>query len=175
MKQVEHTNSEREMLVRVRHPFLVNLWGTFADPRNLYMVMDFVAGGELFSLLRKSQVSLRASSLLLSRFILRRLTGAVAFCLGFASASPTLSRSSTRPKSRSRSTTFTRSTSSTATLSLKTSSSERTDTSKSPTLGLPSMCRTLRGLFAVRRIIWRRRLCRVRGTTRVLIGTLWGC
>jgi protein kinase A len=57
MKQVEHTNSEREMLVRVRHPFLVNLWGTFGDLHNLYMVMDFVAGGELFSLLRKSQVS----------------------------------------------------------------------------------------------------------------------
>ncbi|CAD6576441.1 MAG: camp-dependent protein kinase catalytic subunit [Tremellales sp. Tagirdzhanova-0007] len=55
MKQVEHTNSEREMLVRVRHPFLVNLWGTFQDVNNLYMVMDFVAGGELFSLLRKSQ------------------------------------------------------------------------------------------------------------------------
>ena len=58
MKQVEHTNSEREMLERVRHPFLVNLWGTFKDSKNLYMVMDFVAGGELFSLLRKSQVSL---------------------------------------------------------------------------------------------------------------------
>ena len=58
MKQVEHTNSEREMLVRVRHPFLVNLWGTFQDVNNLYMVMDFVAGGELFSLLRKSQVGL---------------------------------------------------------------------------------------------------------------------
>ena len=56
MKQVEHTNSEREMLERVRHPFLVNLWGTFHDVNNLYMVMDFVAGGELFSLLRKSQV-----------------------------------------------------------------------------------------------------------------------
>ncbi|KEI39205.1 uncharacterized protein L969DRAFT_87146 [Mixia osmundae IAM 14324] len=55
MKQVEHTNSEREMLERVRHPFLVNLWGTFKDSRNLYMVMDFVSGGELFSLLRKSQ------------------------------------------------------------------------------------------------------------------------
>ncbi|WWD03140.1 hypothetical protein V865_001187 [Kwoniella europaea PYCC6329] len=37
------------------HPFLVNLWGTFQDVNNLYMVMDFVAGGELFSLLRKSQ------------------------------------------------------------------------------------------------------------------------
>lgn len=58
MKQVEHTNSEREMLERVRHPFLVNLWGTFKDAKNLYMVMDFVSGGELFSLLRKSQVGI---------------------------------------------------------------------------------------------------------------------
>lgn len=57
MKQVEHTNDERKMLQRVRHPFLITLWGTFQDSNNLYMVMDFVEGGELFSLLRKSQVS----------------------------------------------------------------------------------------------------------------------
>jgi protein kinase A len=56
MKQVEHTNDERRMLQEVKHPFLVTLWGTFQDSRNLYMVMDFVEGGELFSLLRKSQV-----------------------------------------------------------------------------------------------------------------------
>ncbi|KAL4760075.1 cAMP-dependent protein kinase catalytic subunit pkaC [Aspergillus foveolatus] len=55
MKQIEHTNDERRMLNRVRHPFLVTLWGTWQDARNLYMVMDFVEGGELFSLLRKSQ------------------------------------------------------------------------------------------------------------------------
>ncbi|KAA8650740.1 cAMP-dependent protein kinase catalytic subunit pkaC [Aspergillus tanneri] len=55
MKQIEHTNDERRMLNRVRHPFLVTLWGTWQDSRNLYMVMDFVEGGELFSLLRKSQ------------------------------------------------------------------------------------------------------------------------
>jgi protein kinase A len=55
MKQVEHTNSERAVLEVVRHPFLVNLWGTFSDPTFLYMVMDFVPGGELFTLLRKSQ------------------------------------------------------------------------------------------------------------------------
>ncbi|KAI1103801.1 Pkinase-domain-containing protein [Jackrogersella minutella] len=54
MKQVEHTNDERRMLGEVKHPFLITLWGTFQDPRNLYMVMDFVEGGELFSLLRKS-------------------------------------------------------------------------------------------------------------------------
>ena len=57
MKQVEHTNDERRMLQRVKHPFLITLWGTFQDSKNLYMVMDFVEGGELFSLLRKSQVS----------------------------------------------------------------------------------------------------------------------
>lgn len=56
MKQIEHTNDERKMLQRVKHPFLITLWGTFQDSRNLYMVMDFIEGGELFSLLRKSQV-----------------------------------------------------------------------------------------------------------------------
>ncbi|KAL8973064.1 MAG: hypothetical protein Q9183_000187 [Haloplaca sp. 2 TL-2023] len=55
MKQVEHTNDERKMLQKVKQAFLVTLWGTFQDSKNLYMVMDFVEGGELFSLLRKSQ------------------------------------------------------------------------------------------------------------------------
>ncbi|QPH01272.1 cAMP-dependent protein kinase catalytic subunit [Epichloe festucae Fl1] len=54
MKQVEHTNDERRMLSDVKHPFLITLWGTFQDWKNVYMVMDFVEGGELFSLLRKS-------------------------------------------------------------------------------------------------------------------------
>jgi hypothetical protein len=60
MKQVEHTNDERRMLQRCRHPFLITLWGTWQDSKNLYMVMDFIEGGELFSLLRKSQVRLLA-------------------------------------------------------------------------------------------------------------------
>ena len=55
-RSVEHTNDERRMLQQVKHPFLITLWGTFQDSKNLYMVMDFVEGGELFSLLRKSQV-----------------------------------------------------------------------------------------------------------------------
>jgi serine/threonine protein kinase len=44
------------VLATVRHPFIVNLWGTFQDVNNLFMVMDFVPGGELFTLLRKSKV-----------------------------------------------------------------------------------------------------------------------
>ncbi|OAD00827.1 protein kinase A catalytic subunit [Mucor lusitanicus CBS 277.49] len=55
LKQVEHTNNERSILTKVQHPFIVNLWGSFQDCANLYMVMDFVPGGELFSFLRKSK------------------------------------------------------------------------------------------------------------------------
>ncbi|KAI9312729.1 kinase-like domain-containing protein [Dichotomocladium elegans] len=55
LKQVEHTNNEKNILESVANPFLVNLWGTFQDDSNLYMVMDYVPGGELFSVLRKSK------------------------------------------------------------------------------------------------------------------------
>jgi serine/threonine protein kinase len=56
-KQIDHTNNEQRMLLVVQHPFIINLWGSFQDCTNLYMVMDFVPGGELFSLLRRSNVS----------------------------------------------------------------------------------------------------------------------
>lgn len=75
MKQVEHTNDERRMLQKVKHPFLITLWGTFQDSRNLYMVMDFVEGGELFSLLRKSQV--RRDSIMVPRAVI------LTFCSDF--------------------------------------------------------------------------------------------
>jgi hypothetical protein len=56
MKQVEHTNNEMAVLEQIQHAFIINLWGTFQDSTNLYMVMDFVPGGELFTLLRRSNV-----------------------------------------------------------------------------------------------------------------------
>lgn len=55
LKQVDHTNSEQAILLTISHPFIINLWGTFQDASNLYMIMDFVHGGELFTLLRKAQ------------------------------------------------------------------------------------------------------------------------
>ncbi|KAM5544963.1 hypothetical protein V8D89_001074 [Ganoderma adspersum] len=54
MKQESHTRNEQLILQAVQHPFIINLWGTFQDTANLYMVMDFVPGGELFTLLRRS-------------------------------------------------------------------------------------------------------------------------
>lgn len=57
LKQVEHTKHERAILSTVKYIFIVNLWGTFQDDGNLYMVLDYVPGGELFTFMRKCIVS----------------------------------------------------------------------------------------------------------------------
>lgn len=57
LKQVEHINNEPTILREISHPFLVTLWDAFQDDTHLFMVMDYVPGGELFSILRKQKVS----------------------------------------------------------------------------------------------------------------------
>jgi len=47
MQQVEHVRQEKDILLRISHPFIVDLLGTFQDDTNLYMMMEFVNGGEL--------------------------------------------------------------------------------------------------------------------------------
>ncbi|KAF9897456.1 serine/threonine protein kinase, AGC, partial [Lobosporangium transversale] len=54
LKQVEHINSEKQILAQVNFPFIVNLHTTFQDDRNLYMLLEYVIGGELFSHLRRA-------------------------------------------------------------------------------------------------------------------------
>ncbi|GAB5589873.1 Cytochrome c oxidase subunit 1 [Umbelopsis nana] len=54
LKQVEHINSERLVLSKVNFPFIVDLYCTFQDANNLYMLQEYVIGGELFSHLRKA-------------------------------------------------------------------------------------------------------------------------
>lgn len=53
MKQVDHIRSEITILGCIENPFIVNMIGFFQDERKLYMVLEFVQGGELFSLLRR--------------------------------------------------------------------------------------------------------------------------
>lgn len=55
MKQIQHTNDERRILKKIEFPFFIKLWGTFQDSTSLFMVMEYIEGGELFTLLRKSR------------------------------------------------------------------------------------------------------------------------
>lgn len=48
-KEVEHTLAERNVLIQASYcPFLVNLKFSFQTPEKLYLVLDYMNGGELF-------------------------------------------------------------------------------------------------------------------------------
>jgi serine/threonine protein kinase len=46
--QVAHTIDEKHVLQKIQHPFIVNLHYAFQTNDKLYMIMDYVNGGELF-------------------------------------------------------------------------------------------------------------------------------
>lgn len=55
--QLSHVRHEKEVLASLQHPFIVRLVDSCQDEGNLYMVMEYVPGGELFSMLKKFGVS----------------------------------------------------------------------------------------------------------------------
>jgi len=52
-KQVSHTKSEKNILMKIQHPFIVNLNYAFQTKDKLYMILDYINGGELFFHLKK--------------------------------------------------------------------------------------------------------------------------
>lgn len=54
LKQVEHVMNEKSILATVRNPFVVQLYRSFQDGKNLFMILEYVVGGELFSHLRRA-------------------------------------------------------------------------------------------------------------------------
>jgi len=54
MKQVDHIVSEKQILSTMAHPFIVNMYASFHDQRYLYMVLEYIVGGEFFTHLRKA-------------------------------------------------------------------------------------------------------------------------
>ena len=51
-KQVNHIIAEKDILKSVQNPFVVNLLAYFMDELSLYLVMEFIVGGEFFTYLR---------------------------------------------------------------------------------------------------------------------------
>ncbi|CAL1146894.1 unnamed protein product, partial [Cladocopium goreaui] len=53
LKQVEHVKAEKQIMSMIEHPFIVNLLGAFQDDKRLFMLLEYINGGELFSYLRR--------------------------------------------------------------------------------------------------------------------------
>ncbi|ORM40303.1 cAMP-dependent protein kinase catalytic subunit PRKX [Babesia sp. Xinjiang] len=52
-RQVVHLRNERRILSAIKHPFIVQYLGSFQDDVNIYMLLEYVSGGELFSYIYK--------------------------------------------------------------------------------------------------------------------------
>lgn len=50
--QVSHVHSERDVLSKIDHPFVVRMLSHFHDTHAVHFVMEYVAGGEFFTHLR---------------------------------------------------------------------------------------------------------------------------
>lgn len=54
-KQQLNVMNEKRVMQELRHPFVLRLHKTFKDQHKLYMLLDFVQGGELFSVLHTAK------------------------------------------------------------------------------------------------------------------------
>jgi len=53
--EVDHTKSEKSILMKLEHPFLVKLHYSFQTQDKLFFVMDYINGGELFFHLQRDK------------------------------------------------------------------------------------------------------------------------
>jgi protein kinase A len=52
-KQTAHVLAEKELLHEISHPFIVNMLCSFQDEKRVYLVLEFIIGGELYTHLRQ--------------------------------------------------------------------------------------------------------------------------
>jgi len=76
LKQVDHINNEKRLMAQIDYPFVVNMMGYTKDDRFVYIVMECIGGGELFTHLRRA----RKFSDEISKFYAAQVAGAFAHC-----------------------------------------------------------------------------------------------
>ncbi|TRY73258.1 hypothetical protein TCAL_07890 [Tigriopus californicus] len=52
-EQIAHVRAERDVLVEADHTWIVKMYYSFQDPINLYLIMEFLPGGDMMTLLMK--------------------------------------------------------------------------------------------------------------------------
>lgn len=61
-KDVSHTKSERNILEAVKSPFIVDLYYAFQTNGKLYLILQYLGGGELFTYLDREGMFLEATA-----------------------------------------------------------------------------------------------------------------
>jgi serine/threonine kinase 38 len=54
--QIAHIRAERDILATASNPWIVELKCSFQDDKYLYLVMEYLAGGDLMTLLMKKDI-----------------------------------------------------------------------------------------------------------------------
>ena len=54
--QVQHVKAERDVLVKANNDCIVNLRSSFQDDNFLYLIMDYLPGGDLMTLLMRKDI-----------------------------------------------------------------------------------------------------------------------
>ena len=54
-KQMKHVKTERDVLLNINHPFVINFFYSFQNERKLFFALEYCPGGELFNLLQKKK------------------------------------------------------------------------------------------------------------------------
>ena len=62
-EQVAHVRAERDVLAEADNPWVVKMFYSFQDSTNLYLIMEYLPGGDMMTLLMK-RVRLQFSILL---------------------------------------------------------------------------------------------------------------
>ena len=55
LRQQENIRTERALLWATNHPFIIALYDTYRDAERVYLLLELVQGGELFSRLQQSE------------------------------------------------------------------------------------------------------------------------
>ena len=69
-------NSEIKILQMLDHPNIVKLYEVYQDPKNIYMITEYLEGGELFDMILKS----RNFNENIAAKIMKQVLSAVAYC-----------------------------------------------------------------------------------------------
>lgn len=69
--QVQHVKAERDVLAKAKNPCIVNLRSSFQDDNYLYLIMDYLPGGDLMTLLMRKDILSEEES----RFYIAEMVG----------------------------------------------------------------------------------------------------